>query len=101
MMVGGSELGSPLLWIRSGQDIKIEFLPCSSIDRVCHEGKGADWFFMYTCVFAEIGVRFPFTEFECAVLRQLNCASSQIHPNSWAFIRAFEVLMEYLQEEPS
>ncbi|MED6146600.1 hypothetical protein PIB30_035984 [Stylosanthes scabra] len=95
------QLGSPLLWVRSGQDIKIEFLPCSSVDRVCHEGKGADWFFMYTCVFAEIGVRFPFTEFECAVLRQLNCAPSQIHPNSWAFIRAFEVLMEYLQEEPS
>ncbi|MED6133968.1 hypothetical protein PIB30_033102 [Stylosanthes scabra] len=40
-------------------------------------------------------------KFECAVLRQLNCAFSQIHPNSWGFIRAFEVLMEYLQEEPS
>ncbi|MED6200927.1 hypothetical protein PIB30_090053 [Stylosanthes scabra] len=95
------QLGSPLLWVQSGQEIKIEFLPCSSLDRVCHEGKGADWFFMYTCVFAEIGVRFSFTEFECVVLMQLNCAPSQIHPNSWAFIRAFEVLMEYLQEEPS
>ncbi|MED6174322.1 hypothetical protein PIB30_068004 [Stylosanthes scabra] len=68
---------------------------------VCHEGRGADWFFMYTYVFAEIGVPFPFREFECAVLRQLNCALSQIHPNSWGFIRAFEVLMDYLQEEPS
>ncbi|MED6162935.1 hypothetical protein PIB30_075163 [Stylosanthes scabra] len=56
---------------------------------------------MYTRVFAEIGGRFPFTEFECAVLRQLNYAPSQIHPNSWGFIRAFEVLMDYLQEEPS
>ncbi|MED6171446.1 hypothetical protein PIB30_040826 [Stylosanthes scabra] len=69
--------------------------------KVCHEGRGADWFFMYTCVFAEIGVHFPFTEFEYAVLRQLNCAPSHIHPNSWGFIRAFEVLMDYLQEEPS
>ncbi|MED6147570.1 hypothetical protein PIB30_045051 [Stylosanthes scabra] len=81
--------------------VKIEFLPCSALDRVCHEGRGADWFFMYTCVFAEIGIRFPFTEFECAILRQLNCALSQIHLNSWGFIRAFEVLMDYLQEEPS
>ncbi|MED6135609.1 hypothetical protein PIB30_048210 [Stylosanthes scabra] len=95
------QLGSPLLWVRDGQDIKIEFLSYSSVDRVCHEGKGADCFFMYTCLFAEIGIRFPFTEFECAVLRQLNYAPSQIHPNSWGFIRAFEVLMEYLQEEPS
>ncbi|MED6214080.1 hypothetical protein PIB30_099552 [Stylosanthes scabra] len=95
------QLGSPLLWVQNGQDIKFEFLPYSSVERVCHEGKGADWFYMYTCVFAEIGIRFPFTEFECAVLRQLNCAPSQIHPNSWGFIRAFEVLMEYLREEPS
>ncbi|MED6161008.1 hypothetical protein PIB30_056712 [Stylosanthes scabra] len=51
------QLGLPLLWVRSGQEIKIEFLPCSSHDT--------------------------------------------IHPNSWAFIRAFEVLMEYLLEEPS
>ncbi|MED6196110.1 hypothetical protein PIB30_044170 [Stylosanthes scabra] len=68
--------------------------------KVCHKGEDADWFFMYTCVLVEIGVRFPFTEFECAVLRQLNCAPTQIHPNSWDFIRAFEVLMEYLQEQP-
>ncbi|MED6176846.1 hypothetical protein PIB30_092200 [Stylosanthes scabra] len=95
------QLGSPLLWVRNGQNVKIESVPCSALDRVCHEGRGADWFFMYTCVFAEIGVRFPITEFECAVLRQLNCAPSQIHPNSWGFIRAFEVLMDYLQEEPS
>ncbi|MED6117184.1 hypothetical protein PIB30_107624 [Stylosanthes scabra] len=95
------QLGSALLWVRSGQEIKMEFVPCSPHDRVCYEGKDADWFFMYTCVFAEIGIRFPFTKFECAVLRQLNCAPSQMHPNSWAFIQAFEVLMEYLQEEPS
>ncbi|MED6220877.1 hypothetical protein PIB30_049004 [Stylosanthes scabra] len=53
---------------------------------------------MYTCVLAEIGVRFPFTEFKRVVLRQLNCAPTQIHPNSWGFI---QVLMEYLGEEPS
>ncbi|MED6184075.1 hypothetical protein PIB30_043925 [Stylosanthes scabra] len=83
------------------KDIKVEFLPCSSLDRVCHKGRNSNWFFMYTCVLSEVGVRFPFTEFECAVLRQLNCAPTQSHPNSWGFIRAFEILMEYLQEELS
>ncbi|MED6176555.1 hypothetical protein PIB30_089394 [Stylosanthes scabra] len=57
------QLGLPLLWVWSGQEIKIEFLP----------------------VLPSIGF----------VMRE------KIHPNSWAFIQAFEVLMEYLQEEPS
>ncbi|MED6181609.1 hypothetical protein PIB30_020873 [Stylosanthes scabra] len=39
--------------------------------------------------------------FECAVLRQINCAPSQIHPNSWGFMRAFQILMEYLEVKPS
>ncbi|MED6160680.1 hypothetical protein PIB30_053723 [Stylosanthes scabra] len=98
---GVRRLGPPSFWVRSGKDVKVDFLPCAPSDRVCHKGEDADWFFMYTCVLAEIGVRFPFTEFECDVLRQLNCAPTQIHLNSWGFIRAFEILMEYLQEEPS
>ncbi|MED6192435.1 hypothetical protein PIB30_010068 [Stylosanthes scabra] len=55
---------------------------------------------MYTTVFLDIGVKFPFTEFECGVLRQLKCAPTQIHPNGWAFIRGFEILMEYLGTRP-
>ncbi|MED6177488.1 hypothetical protein PIB30_098561 [Stylosanthes scabra] len=100
--VGGvRRLGPPSFWVRSGKDVKVDFLPCAPSDRVCHKGEDADWFFMYTCVLAEIGVRFSFTEFECVVLRQLNCAPTQIHLNSWGFIRAFEILMKYFQEEPS
>ncbi|MED6150714.1 hypothetical protein PIB30_075134 [Stylosanthes scabra] len=53
------QLGSPLLWVRNGQNIKFEFLPCSYVERVCHEGKDADWFFIYTCVFAEIETKVP------------------------------------------
>ncbi|MED6168864.1 hypothetical protein PIB30_015698 [Stylosanthes scabra] len=56
---------------------------------------------MYTCVLAEIGVRFPFTSFECSVLRKINCAPSQIHPNAWGYMRAYQILMEYLGELPS
>ncbi|MED6226612.1 hypothetical protein PIB30_105530, partial [Stylosanthes scabra] len=63
-------LGSPSLWVRSGRNLNIKFLPCAPSERVCHKGKNAEWFFMYTCVLAEIGVRFPFTKFECVVLRQ-------------------------------
>ncbi|MED6181121.1 hypothetical protein PIB30_016652 [Stylosanthes scabra] len=98
---GVRHLGPPSSWVREGEESNIEFLPCVLSERVCHKGLSGGWFFMYTCVLLEIGVRFPFTPFECAVLRQINCAPSQIHPNSWGFMRAFEILMEYLEEKPS
>ncbi|MED6198131.1 hypothetical protein PIB30_063050 [Stylosanthes scabra] len=49
----------------------------------------------------DVGIRFPFSQFECGVLSQLKCAPSQIHPNAWAFVRGFEILMEYVGVEPS
>ncbi|MED6114593.1 hypothetical protein PIB30_081809 [Stylosanthes scabra] len=55
-------------WVRKGEKIKVEFLPCLPNDKV---------------------------------LTQMNCAPSQLHPNSWAFIKAFEVLMEFLERQPS
>ncbi|MED6132425.1 hypothetical protein PIB30_018815 [Stylosanthes scabra] len=94
-------LGPPSACAREGSKVSIEILSSSISERVCHRGPNGDWFFMYTCVLAEIGVRFPFTRFECSVLRQINRAPSQIHPNSWAYMRAFQILMEYLGETPS
>ncbi|QHN95762.1 TMV resistance protein N [Arachis hypogaea] len=61
-------------FVRPGSDVCSEFLPCSGQDRVY---------------------------FECKVLIQFNCAPSQLHPNSWAFLRAFEVLMNFLNVAPS
>ncbi|MED6197288.1 hypothetical protein PIB30_055294 [Stylosanthes scabra] len=48
----------------------------------------------------DVGIKFPFSEFECGVLNQLKCAPTQIHPNAWAFVRGFEILMEYLGVDP-
>ncbi|MED6198953.1 hypothetical protein PIB30_071543 [Stylosanthes scabra] len=59
-----AELGDPAVWIREGEGVKLEFVPCSLEDRVFHKTEG------------------------------------QIHPNAWAFIRGFEVLMEFLGQEP-
>ncbi|MED6138092.1 hypothetical protein PIB30_071065 [Stylosanthes scabra] len=98
---GVRRLGPRSAWVREAEEIIIEFLPCALSERVCHKGSSGGWFFMYTCVLSEIGVRFLFTPFECAVLRQINCAPFQIHRNSWGFMREFEILMEYLEEKPS
>ncbi|MED6123626.1 hypothetical protein PIB30_050929, partial [Stylosanthes scabra] len=94
------ELGESSLWVWEGSNAKVKFLPCGVEERVFHKGKEWKYFFMYTTVFLDLGVRFPFSEFECGVLSQLKCAPTQIHPNAWAFIRGFEILMEYLGQEP-
>ncbi|MED6210648.1 hypothetical protein PIB30_066177 [Stylosanthes scabra] len=94
------ELGEPSTFVRGGSVVKLRFLPCGVNDRVYHRGEGWEWFYMYTAVFLDVGIKFPFSEFECGVLNQLKCAPTQIHPNAWAFVRGFEILMEYLGVDP-
>ncbi|MED6224679.1 hypothetical protein PIB30_086396 [Stylosanthes scabra] len=91
----------PALWSKPGSGLKLEILPCNDDDRICHRCKDWDYFLMYCCVFIELKLKLPFTSFECGVLTQMRCAPSQLHPNSWAFVRAFEVLMEFLEVNPS
>jgi len=63
--------------------------------------KGDPFFFMYQTVFKRIGVRLPFTPFERELLTEINTAPAQLHPNSWAFVRAFQILCGYLGILPS
>ncbi|MED6211534.1 hypothetical protein PIB30_074644, partial [Stylosanthes scabra] len=77
-----AELGDLAVWVRKGERVGVEFLPCSSEDRVFHKTSGWEYFYMYTTVLIDIGVRFPFTQFEKGVLSQLKCAPTQIHPNA-------------------
>ncbi|RDX88231.1 hypothetical protein CR513_30209, partial [Mucuna pruriens] len=59
------------------------------------------FFYAYEPVFSKLGLKLPFTTFEQSVLKALNVAPSQLHPNSWAFVRAFELLCEDLGQAPS
>ena len=63
--------------------------------------KGDPFFFMFQTVFKRIGVRLPFTPFERELLTEINTAPAQLHPNSWAFVRAFQTLCGYLGILPS
>jgi hypothetical protein len=49
-------------------------------------------FFMYTKFIDDFHLFFPFTEFQQSMLRVLNVAPSQLSPNSWSFIKAFELV---------
>lgn len=54
-----------------------------------------DYVYLYYIVLSKIAVKLPFTIFECDVLRRLNVGTSQLHPNSWIFIRAFDLVCMY------
>ncbi|RHN51914.1 hypothetical protein MtrunA17_Chr6g0474441 [Medicago truncatula] len=81
----------------------IVLAPCPAGEKVCTmRPKGVkEIFHMYDAVLEEFGVKIPFTLFEMDVLRLLNVAPTQIHPNSWAFIRGFEILCDALDMIPS
>ncbi|QCD96713.1 hypothetical protein DEO72_LG6g1421 [Vigna unguiculata] len=75
----------------------------SVVDRVCHGQEGATekFFYMYMCHFSQLHVRLPLDDFTMGVLRALNVAPTQLHPNSWAYLQAFRILCESLYLEPT
>jgi len=70
-------------------------LPSKS-DRLCLLYE--DYVFpMYEVVFKDMGFRLPFSDFQREVLRWTKLSPSQIHPNSYTFMRAFELVCQYLR----
>ncbi|MCH79513.1 hypothetical protein A2U01_0000263 [Trifolium medium] len=63
-------------------------------------GEAPHYFYMYGDIIRSFNMWFPFTSFEDTILRILNIAPSQLHPNSWAFVKAFEIVCMGLEIEP-
>jgi len=61
-------------------------LPCGPTESVClgRSGTSPPLFYMYTCFLSDLYVSLPFDEFTMGVLQELNVASTQVHPNTWA-----------------
>jgi len=87
----------------TGREEYIDLRSCPPGEIVCIlRPKGVrEIIHMYGAVLEEFGVQIPFTLFQMDVLRLLNVAPTQIRPNSWAFIRGFEILCEALDMVPS
>jgi len=85
----------------SGDIVSLESV--SVVDRVCHGQEGATekFFYMYMCHFSQLHVRLPLDDFTMGVLRALNVAPTQLHPNSWAYLQAFCILCKSLYLEPT
>ncbi|QCE03237.1 hypothetical protein DEO72_LG8g1261 [Vigna unguiculata] len=80
--VFGDEVEDGLLWVKV----------CAGNERICH-GKGAaklEFFYVYAYLFHDLGLTVPFADWQMAVLRQIQCAPTQIHPNAWASMQAFD-----------
>ena len=80
-----------------GDEVEDRFLRvkvCASNERVCH-GKGAtklEFFYVYACLFHDLRLTMLFADWQMAVLREIQCAPTQIHLNAWVSMQAFEVL---------
>lgn len=77
--------------------------PCYPKEPICKDGRNENtpFYYSYTIVFSELGVRLPLDPFEKELLSTINIAPAQLHPNSWAFVRAFHILCTHLGIVPS
>ncbi|XP_057431507.1 uncharacterized protein LOC130724318 [Lotus japonicus] len=83
---------------------KIIVEACRMSEPVCFNpppGALKEYFYMYETFFSRLNIKLPFSDFECDVLRTLNVAPTQLHPNSWAYIRAFILLCRNYKINPS
>ncbi|XP_057416565.1 uncharacterized protein LOC130711106 isoform X1 [Lotus japonicus] len=82
------------IWICSPEDRPWLHKPDGDVKR-------SHFFFAYEYMFSELGIRLPFSPFVQTVLRDINAAPCQLHPNAWAFIRCFEILSAAVGIAPS
>jgi len=76
-------------------DDKVVVRPCPPGEPICTDDQGSDdtpFCFIYTTMFKKVKLRFPFTRFERELLTELDIAPTQLHPNSWAFVWAYQII---------
>ncbi|MED6191680.1 hypothetical protein PIB30_002487 [Stylosanthes scabra] len=82
------------------EENQYELVPPNSEERVCYYNllhpEERHFIYMYECLFSKLGVRVPFTQFEQDILYECRVAPSQLHPNSWGFMKAFQTVCWYL-----
>jgi len=79
---------------------------CDSDKPICRDGTlfpvpPQKFTYMYVTLFTKLGLRLPFNTFEKELLTILKVSPCQLHPNSWAFIHAFQILCTHFGITPS
>jgi hypothetical protein len=69
-----------------------QMIPVEENERVCYPAAENEkpHIMVYHGLFNRIRVCFPFSTFQMEVLNYLQVAPTQLHPNGWGFIQAFE-----------
>lgn len=73
-------------------------------ERVCitrPKGVSDEYFYFYSGVIEDFKIYIPFTDFESDLLKTLNIAPSQLRPNGWGFIKAFEIVCDAMDITPN
>lgn len=86
------------------QDVYLDIIPCDPDEPCCfgqQDVNGKNHTYFFENIFADLYCTLPLSDFTCAVLTLLNVAPTQLHCNSWAYIRAFELLCITLRIEPT
>jgi len=84
-------------------DRGLRVVPCREDEPVCYdESSDSDGLFcyFYNMVFKKVLLRLPLYNFEKALLIEINVALTQLHPNSWAFVRGFSILCTHFDHLP-
>jgi len=87
---------------RHDEDITV--LPCTPGEPICGDERSNNrvpFFYFYQTVFKCIGMHLRFSWFERELLTEINVTPAQLHPNSWAFVKAFDILCGYFGQPPS
>ncbi|QHO51681.1 uncharacterized protein DS421_1g32990 [Arachis hypogaea] len=86
------------------QERNYELVAPDSDDRVCFlvptQGEHP-FFYAYDFFFSQMDITLPFTSFETDLLWSCNVAPSQVHPNSWDFIKIFQLVCHEFDVKPS
>jgi len=82
----------------------VRIVPCR-VDELVYYDESSDsegqFCFIYSTIFKKLSLRLPFANFERALLTEINVAPAQLHPNCWAFVRAFSILCHHFDHLPS
>ncbi|RDX95733.1 hypothetical protein CR513_21702, partial [Mucuna pruriens] len=74
----------------------VKVLPCRSDEFMCEWAVESEepFFYFYETLFSKLGITLPLHRVRAS-------PPTQLHPNNWAFVWAFELLSEDLGREPS
>ena len=77
---------------------------CRENEPICYDESSdpdGPFCFFYATFFKKNLLRLPLSIFEKELLIEINVALAQLHPNSWAFIRAFKILCSQIDILPT